>query len=47
MAGFFNVIPAADGLSRVGVMEEFGPSTQIFNSPKQEATRDYIAGLFG
>ena len=47
MSGFFNVIPMADGLSKVGVMEEFGPSSQIFNSPRQESTRDYVAGLFG
>ncbi|WP_216905223.1 hypothetical protein [Synechococcus sp. CCY 0621] len=44
---FFNFIPMADGFAKVGVMEEFGPSSQIFNSPKQESTRDYVAGLFG
>ena len=47
MAGFFNVIPTEDGLAKVGVMEEFGRSSQIFNSPRQETTRDYVAGLFG
>ncbi|MCP9834781.1 MULTISPECIES: phosphate ABC transporter ATP-binding protein PstB [unclassified Cyanobium] len=47
MAGFFNVIPSEDGFTKVGVMEEFGCSSQIFNAPKQEATGDYVAGLFG
>lgn len=47
MAGFFNVIPTMDGFSKVGVMEEFGPSSQIFESPQQLSTRDYVAGLFG
>ncbi|MCP9820536.1 phosphate ABC transporter ATP-binding protein [Synechococcus sp. Cruz-9H2] len=47
MASFFNVIPTLDGFAKVGVMEEFGPSSQIFNSPQQQTTRDYVSGLFG
>ena len=47
MAGFFNVLPTSDCFGKVGVMEEFGPSSQIFNSPRQETTRDYVAGRFG
>lgn len=47
LAGFFNVIPSSDGFSKVGVMEEFGDTSQIFNAPRQDTTRDYVAGRFG
>lgn len=33
--------------SRIGQMVEFGATTQIFNSPLDERTRDYVSGRFG
>ncbi|MCH4904375.1 phosphate ABC transporter ATP-binding protein [Cylindrospermopsis raciborskii CHAB3438] len=33
--------------SRIGQMVEFGATTQIFGSPLDERTRDYVAGRFG
>jgi phosphate transport system ATP-binding protein len=47
MAGFFNVIPIATGTGKVGLLEEFASSAQIFENPRQQATRDYVTGRFG
>jgi phosphate transport system ATP-binding protein len=47
MAGFFNVIPIATGTGKVGLLEEFASSAQIFQNPRQQATRDYVTGRFG
>ena len=33
--------------SRIGQMVEFGVTTQIFNSPLDERTREYVSGRFG
>lgn len=33
--------------SRIGQMVEFGATTQIFNNPLDERTRDYVSGRFG
>jgi phosphate transport system ATP-binding protein len=39
---FFNL-----GEDRAGVLEEFGPTNQIFTNPKRKSTEDYISGRFG
>ncbi|MBW4605161.1 MAG: phosphate ABC transporter ATP-binding protein [Calothrix sp. FI2-JRJ7] len=33
--------------TRIGQMVEFGATTQIFNNPLDERTRDYVSGRFG
>ena len=47
MTGFFNVTVNADGDGKVGCLEEFAPTEQIFNAPTQQATQDYVSGRFG
>ena len=39
---FFNV-----GEDRTGYLEEFGPTRELFTSPKSRITEDYITGRFG
>jgi phosphate transport system ATP-binding protein len=41
--GFFNL----DGIGEPGHLVEFGETEQIFNHPKEDATRDYVSGHFG
>lgn len=43
---FFNAEANESG-KRSGYLVEFAPTQQIFNSPKQEATRNYVSGQFG
>lgn len=43
---FFNA-KADDEGKRSGYLVEFGPTQQIFDSPKQEATQNYVSGRFG
>ncbi|NJL56194.1 phosphate ABC transporter ATP-binding protein [bacterium] len=43
---FFNA-EADDAGKRSGYLVEFGPTRQIFESPKQEDTEHYISGQFG
>jgi phosphate transport system ATP-binding protein len=43
---FFTTEPA-DGDTNTGVLVEFGTTTQIFTSPIDPRTDDYIAGRFG
>ena len=47
MTGFFNVTANAEGDGKVGCLEEFAPTEQIFNAPNQQATLDYVSGRFG
>ncbi|WP_411869838.1 phosphate ABC transporter ATP-binding protein PstB [Vulcanococcus limneticus] len=47
MTGFFNVQSKADIDGKVGCLEEFAPTEQIFNAPSQQATQDYVSGRFG
>lgn len=47
MTGFFNVSTRADGEGKVGCLEEYAPTEQIFNAPQQQATQDYVSGRFG
>ena len=47
MTGFFNVTANADGDGKVGCLEEFAATEQIFNAPSQQATQDYVSGRFG
>lgn len=46
MTAFFNTT-LADEAERSGYLAEYGPTTQIFASPTQETTQDYINGRFG
>ena len=41
--GFFNLA----GVGQPGKLVEFAETGTIFNSPKEKATEDYIAGRFG
>jgi len=43
---FFNAEAGKDG-KRSGYLVEFGPTRQIFESPKQEDTKNYVSGQFG
>ncbi len=48
MTAFFNATKqegAEDG--KVGYLVEFSKTKEIFNSPKEKATQDYISGKFG
>ena len=45
---FFNTEKKGKDLSgKVGFLVEFGKTKNIFNSPKQKSTQDYISGKFG
>jgi phosphate transport system ATP-binding protein len=35
------------GEDRAGYLVELGPTNQIFTSPKEQLTEDYISGRFG
>jgi phosphate transport system ATP-binding protein len=35
------------GFMLLGVLKEFGTTKQIFTTPKQKETEDYISGRFG
>jgi phosphate transport system ATP-binding protein len=35
------------GFMLLGVLKEFGTTTQVFTNPKQKETEDYISGRFG
>ena len=43
---FFNVALDTEG-QRTGYLVEFSPTEQLFTSPKEKATEDYITGRFG
>jgi phosphate transport system ATP-binding protein len=43
---FFNVKLSEEGM-RTGHMVEFSPTEQLFTSPKESETEDYITGRFG
>ncbi len=43
---FFNA-EAAEGGSRFGYLVEYDRTENIFNSPQQQATQDYVSGRFG
>ncbi|MEM0982221.1 MAG: phosphate ABC transporter ATP-binding protein PstB [Cyanobacteria bacterium P01_H01_bin.58] len=43
---FFNA-EATDSGSKVGYLVEYDKTQNIFNSPRHQATRDYVSGRFG
>ena len=43
---FFNVALDTEG-QRTGYLVEFSPTEQLFTSPREKATEDYITGRFG
>lgn len=43
---FFNVALDTEG-QRTGYLVEFSPTDQLFTTPKEKATEDYITGRFG
>jgi phosphate transport system ATP-binding protein len=46
LTGFFNA-EAGEGGSRFGYLVEYDRTENIFNSPKEQATQDYVSGRFG
>ncbi|MFI0433935.1 MAG: phosphate ABC transporter ATP-binding protein, partial [Candidatus Nanopelagicales bacterium] len=40
---FFNLA----GIGQAGRLVEFGPTEEIFSTPKEKQTEDYISGRFG
>ncbi|MDP6307283.1 MAG: phosphate ABC transporter ATP-binding protein, partial [Verrucomicrobiota bacterium] len=44
---FFNAESKKGGSGKVGYLVEFNNTEQIFNSPSQKATQDYVSGKFG
>tara|TARA_Y100001968_G_scaffold118000_1_gene107458 strand:+ start:2702 stop:3520 length:819 start_codon:yes stop_codon:yes gene_type:complete len=47
MTAFYNAEKDESNGGKVGYLVEFNETEQIFNSPKQKATLDYISGKFG
>ncbi len=47
MTAFYNAEAKGGGTGKVGYLVEFNDTEKIFNSPKQQATKDYISGRFG
>lgn len=46
MTAFFNVQPTEKG-GRMGYLVEYDKTEIIFQSPKEESTREYVSGRFG
>ncbi len=46
LTAFLNAEDTESG-SKVGYLVEFGETQTLFNNPKQEITRDFVAGRFG
>ena len=46
MTAFFNVEPTEKG-GRIGYLVEYDRTEVIFQSPKEESTREYVSGRFG
>ncbi|MHA7289983.1 phosphate ABC transporter ATP-binding protein PstB [Arthrobacter sp. MDT3-24] len=44
---FFTALAAEGTGDRTGVLVEYGTTTQIFESPRDQRTEDYISGRFG
>ena len=44
---FFNAATVENRSGKVGYLVEFNNTQSIFNSPKQQATQDYVSGRFG
>lgn len=46
MTAFFNA-KATEGGKRFGYLVEYNETHEIFNSPQEKDTRDYVSGRFG
>ncbi len=47
MTAFFNAEAVQGGSGKVGYLVEYNDTDRIFNSPLQQATKDYVSGRFG
>jgi phosphate transport system ATP-binding protein len=47
MTAFFNAEAVEGGTGKVGYLVEFNETENIFNSPSQQSTLDYVSGRFG
>ena len=47
MTAFYNAEAVEGGSGKVGYLVEFDRTENIFNSPAQQATQDYVSGRFG
>ena len=47
MTAFYNAEAVEGGSGTVGYLVEFDRTENIFNSPAQQATQDYVSGRFG
>jgi phosphate transport system ATP-binding protein len=47
MTAFFNAEAVEGGTGKVGYLVEFNDTENIFNSPSQQSTLDYVSGRFG
>ncbi len=47
MTAFFNAEAVEGGSGKVGYLVEFNDTENIFNSPSQQSTLDYVSGRFG
>ncbi|KEF42815.1 MAG: phosphate ABC transporter ATP-binding protein [Cyanobium sp. CACIAM 14] len=47
MTAFFNAEAVEGGSGKVGYLVEFNNTENIFNSPSQQSTLDYVSGRFG
>jgi len=44
---FFNAEAVEGGSGKIGYLVEYSETEEIFNSPAQQATQDYVSGRFG
>jgi phosphate transport system ATP-binding protein len=44
---FFNAEAVEGGSGKIGYLVEFNETEEIFNSPKEQSTLDYVSGRFG
>ncbi len=44
---FFNAEAVEGGSGKIGYLVEFNQTEEIFNSPKEQSTLDYVSGRFG
>jgi phosphate transport system ATP-binding protein len=47
MTAFYNAEAVEGGSGKIGYLVEFSATEQIFNTPSQKATLDYVSGKFG
>ncbi len=47
LTAFFNLSEESDSSKPAGILVEYGPTEQIFQTPEVESTKEYVSGRFG